>query len=123
MVLTLPEMKKSIIVVAMVTGFCLTVNSCSGDKAEKTNTDSAVNTTTPVSENGKSIFDANCIVCHGDDGMAGVMGAADLSKSTINHLTVISIIKSGKNAMRAFGSELNESQLEMVATYAESLRK
>jgi mono/diheme cytochrome c family protein len=51
------------------------------------------------------------------------MGAKDLATSTINHETVVAIITSGKNGMKAFSPELNAEQIEAVAKYAESLRK
>ena len=63
------------------------------------------------------------MLCHGGDGKQNTMGAADLSTSTIEHTSVVGIITSGKNTMKAFSPELNAEQIEAVAKYAESLRK
>jgi cytochrome c6 len=72
---------------------------------------------------GKALYEAKCTVCHGSDGKKGTMGAADLTTSTISHEAALTIIKNGKNSMTAFGGQFDESQLEAVAKYAESLRK
>lgn len=76
-----------------------------------------------ASVNGNALYEAKCVMCHGDDGKAGTMGAADLSSSKLDHNVVVATIKSGKNSMKAFSPELNDEQIEAVAKYAESLRK
>jgi mono/diheme cytochrome c family protein len=100
------------------------VQSCGNNEPAKTPVDSTnPQAKVSASVDGKTLYDDKCVVCHGEDGKAGTMGAADLSGSTINHPTVVATIKNGKNAMKAFSPELNDAQIEAVAAYAESLRK
>lgn len=73
--------------------------------------------------NGKAIFETKCTACHGSDGKAGIMGAFDLTTSTVNHEGMVAIIKNGRNAMKAFANEMTAEEIEAVATYAESLKK
>ena len=96
--------------------------SC-GNDVEKTIPDTTP--TASVSEyiNGEVLYSEKCTMCHGADGKQNTLGAADLSTSSLNHETVVAIITSGKNGMRAFSPELSPAQIEAVAVYVESLRK
>lgn len=100
--------------------------SC-GDNEPKYGKDSTMKDSAPASVsasvNGSALYEAKCVMCHGDDGKAGTMGAADLSSSKLDHSVVVTVIKSGKNSMKAFSPELNDEQIDAVAKYAESLRK
>ncbi len=83
----------------------------------------AMETISTSTVNGKELFDASCVSCHGTDGKLGVMGASDLSISTLDLVTCIDIIKDGKGAMTAFSGALNDDQIIAVAEYIETLRK
>lgn len=75
--------------------------------------------TTP--EVGKAIYEANCMVCHGEDGKKGAMGATDLTTSTMSEDEIKSIIRNGKGAMPAVS--LSDEHLEAVTEYVKILKK
>ena len=70
---------------------------------------------------GKEIFTANCTVCHGADGKAGVGGASDLSVSTLSTEEAGKVIVGGRNSMPKFSYE--GEQLKALTDYLESLKK
>ncbi|MGZ4056571.1 MAG: c-type cytochrome [Bacteroidia bacterium] len=72
---------------------------------------------------GQDIFSQNCVSCHGEDGKAGLSGAADLSTSTLSLQAKIDIIKNGKNGTMPSYSALNDEQIKAVAEYTETLKK
>lgn len=72
---------------------------------------------------GKIIFEAKCVLCHGADGKLQLSGAKDLSVSKLTKTEVIEMVKSGKGLMPGFNDEFNEQQLNALADYAEGLRK
>lgn len=78
--------------------------------------------TEPVSE-GKIIFEAKCVLCHGNDGKLMLNGAKDLSVSKLSAAEITENIKQGKGLMPGFKDELNEDQLKALTTYVEGLRK
>src|ERR1035437_5100003 len=65
--------------------------------------------------NGKELYDAACISCHGVDGKLGKMGARNFSESTMDITARIEIIKKGKVAMKPFGGILTDEQIKAVA--------
>lgn len=71
---------------------------------------------------GKSIYESQCIGCHGPTGQAQLSGAKDMTLSELNMDEVIHIIKKGKNAMPAYERMLSEEQTKAVAEYVVSLR-
>jgi cytochrome c553 len=73
--------------------------------------------------NGQELFKAGCISCHGADGKLGLMGAPDLSISTMGLAEKMELIKNGKGAMTPFAEILTEEQIKAVAEYSESLKK
>jgi mono/diheme cytochrome c family protein len=78
---------------------------------------------TPKIADGKTIFETNCISCHGADGQAGVAGAANLSTSALDANSKVEIIRNGKGTMQAFGGALTEEEIQAVAAYIETLKK
>lgn len=73
--------------------------------------------------NGQELYSASCAKCHGADGTLNLLGAKDLSVSTMDLNARIEIIKNGKNAMTPFFGMLNEEQIKAVAEYTETLKK
>jgi mono/diheme cytochrome c family protein len=116
-------MKKAISITLFTGLLIFSVQSCGGDKTQPSGNDSTKTTTVSASLDGKSLYDAKCVSCHGTDGKAGVMNAADLSSSKIDHATACATVKNGKNMMKAFGSEMNDAEIDAVVKYAEMLRK
>jgi len=66
---------------------------------------------------GESLYKANCLVCHGNDGKLGLSGSKDLSVSTLNSDAIKDMILHGKNSMPA--AQLNEAQATMVTEYVQ----
>ena len=72
--------------------------------------------------NGKELYEAACVSCHGVDGKKGLMGARNFSESTMDLPARIEIIKKGKVAMKPFGKILTDEQLKAVAEYTLTLK-
>ena len=72
---------------------------------------------------GKVIYLENCVRCHGGDGKAGNLGAADLSTSKLEKEMTFTVIKEGKNAMTGFFATLNDDQIHAVMDYIATLKK
>lgn len=81
------------------------------------------NSTTPGIVDGKSVFETNCISCHGADGQAGVAGAANLATSELDLNSKVEIIRNGKGTMQPFGGALTEEEVQAVAEYIGTLKK
>jgi mono/diheme cytochrome c family protein len=72
--------------------------------------------------NGQELYNASCTSCHGADGKLGLMGAPDLSVSSLDIANRIEIIKNGKGAMAPFGGTLTDDQIKAVAEYSATLK-
>ncbi len=83
----------------------------------------SMETITESDVNGQKLYTASCAKCHGEDGKLNLLGAKDLSISTMDLNARIEIIKNGKNAMTPFSGMLNEEQIKAVAEYTETLKK
>lgn len=71
---------------------------------------------------GKEMFEATCISCHGENGKLMMSGASDLSVSGINRDSVISVITNGRNTMLPYQSAYSAEQIEKLADYVITLR-
>lgn len=84
--------------------------------------DSAAAPAAGLALDGQKIYSDNCAKCHGDDGKAGVLGASDLSVSTMDAAARTEIVKNGKNGtMPAFNSQLSSEQIDAVVGYIGTL--
>lgn len=83
----------------------------------------AMENITESTVNGQEIYNASCALCHGEDGKKALMGAPDLSASTIDIAARIEIIKNGKGNMGGFSASLTEEQIKAVAEYSATLKK
>jgi len=70
------------------------------------------------SMDGKELFKANCVVCHGNDGKLGASGAKDLSTSTMDVAEMKQIILNGKGLMPS--ANVNDEQASAIAEYVNS---
>ena len=70
-------------------------------------------------EAGKALYTAYCVVCHGEDGTAGLSGATNLRLSTKTKEEKESFIRIGKGAMPAF-SNLSDSEIDALLLYTDS---
>lgn len=66
---------------------------------------------------GKSLYEANCKLCHGEDGKLAAMGAADLSKTAMDANTIKQTILNGKGNMAKI--EMSEEQAMAIASYVD----
>jgi len=78
----------------------------------------AVPTEGIASNDGKSLYEANCKLCHGDDGKQGAMGAADISKTAMDVNAIKQTILNGKGSMVKI--EMSEEQAAAISSYVES---
>lgn len=67
---------------------------------------------------GKSLYEANCKLCHGDDGKLGAAGAKDISVTQMDVATIKQTILQGKGMMNKI--EMTDEQAAAVAAYVES---
>lgn len=72
---------------------------------------------------GAQLYSENCVICHGQNGKAGMSGATDLSTSVLSHEATVNVIANGRNGMRAFSNQFSKEEIEAVAKHVESLRK
>ena len=77
----------------------------------------------PHSDNGRSLFQENCVRCHGEDGTKGLLGARNLRKSRITDSAIIYRISNGKRFMPAFKKRLNSEDILQLAAYIKTLRQ
>jgi cytochrome c6 len=73
-------------------------------------------------ENGKIIFQNNCIGCHGHDGKLGKHGAKNLQISKLNDSKLLKIVSDGKWVMPKWKNILTSEQLSAVIMYVKTLR-
>lgn len=71
-----------------------------------------------ASNDGASLYTANCIMCHGADGKLGLSGAKDLSTSQLDVSGIKEVILHGKNLMQRV--MVNEEQAGAIAEYVNS---
>lgn len=71
---------------------------------------------------GKAIYNAQCVVCHGADGTAGLSGAKNLQTSQKNTEEIQSIINTGKNTMPKMEGKFDEQELKALVQYVNGLK-
>lgn len=76
-------------------------------------TDAAVATST----DGKELYEANCRLCHGDDGKLGASGSKDISVTTLDHAGITQVILEGKGMMNPV--RVSPEQADAIARYVE----
>jgi len=75
-----------------------------------------------ITEHGKALFNAQCVVCHGEDGKANLAGAKDLTISVKTDEEIAELIKNGKNAMPGMAKIYNEEEINALIKYVTTLR-
>lgn len=68
-----------------------------------------------AANDGKALYEANCKLCHGDNGKLGMAGAKDISATVLEIDGIKEIIIHGKGAMPA--AAVNEEQAKAIADY------
>lgn len=72
---------------------------------------------------GKALFNANCVICHGENGDMQKVGAKNLQTSELGDSEVKSIILNGKNSMPPYKKILDETEVDALVQYVKSFRK
>ncbi|HET9099821.1 MAG TPA: cytochrome c [Acidobacteriaceae bacterium] len=82
-------------------------------------------------DKGVTLFQANCLMCHGADGKGSTptgqaLKAANLHSPAVVKMSnkqLVNVISNGKNAMPGFGSRLTPHQIESLVSYIRTLQK
>lgn len=72
---------------------------------------------------GKSNYEKNCVMCHGEKGNAMVLGAFDLNASTLEDAQMHEIISNGRKTMPAYKDALTPQEITEVVGYIRTLNK
>lgn len=72
---------------------------------------------------GKALYNAQCKICHGEDGTAGLSGAKNLQSSVYPDKDIRYIIESGKNTMPKMEGIFTDQELSAMVVYVKGLRK
>ncbi|MBO1514552.1 PQQ-dependent dehydrogenase, methanol/ethanol family [Metabacillus bambusae] len=89
----------------------------SNEEEQKSPDDKGTETTANVDE-GRTVYEANCLACHGRDGADGHNGP-NLQKSEIakDHNKVVEKINQGGTSMPSFEGNLSEAEINSIADY------
>lgn len=68
-------------------------------------------------ENGKKVFENNCLSCHGAEGAGGSGPNLQKSDVTEDREATLKKIKNGGGGMPAFGDMLSEQEIQDVTEY------
>ncbi|MBI3448856.1 MAG: c-type cytochrome [Acidobacteria bacterium] len=80
-----------------------------------------------VAEDGKTLFDAKCALCHGKDGVAKSTGKGSKNfndaefQKTATVESITKLMTDGKNKMPSFKEKLNAEQMKMIADHVKTL--
>ena len=66
--------------------------------------------------NGKTMYNAICVYCHGETGTGGHGGGAELT-SALSVEAIMAMLSTGKNTMPNFRGAMTVEQMHDVATY------
>jgi mono/diheme cytochrome c family protein len=80
---------------------------------------------------GKSLFESNCVLCHGDDGMGktpagAALGAHNLASAEVSKKSdgeLAETITQGRNKMPSFGKKLSDADIHELISYIRELQK
>ena len=74
---------------------------------------------------GRSLYVANCAICHGQDGRSVMPGAPNFDRGTTTLLradmTLLRAIRAGKNAMPAFQGRMSDPDILDVIAFMRTL--
>lgn len=90
-----------------------------------------LSTAAHAQNNGATLFQSNCLMCHGADGKGSTPTGQALKVVNLHSPEVVkmsdaelaNVISKGKKSMPAFGSRLTSSQIESLVSYIRTLQK
>jgi alcohol dehydrogenase (cytochrome c) len=65
---------------------------------------------------GRQVYETTCVICHGEDGKGGHVGAASLAELR-DVAATIQIVSAGRNTMPAFSTSLSLEQIRDVSAF------
>lgn len=84
---------------------------------------SGVESEQTASIDGKTIYQRECVLCHGESGDKGVAGSANLIQSVLSLDERVYVITHGRGIMQPFKNKLTPGEIEAVARYTQELKK
>ena len=110
--------------------FLILISACllgcsAGDKPVEKHRELSISQNKRIAKtiDGKEIYQANCLVCHGENGDMMAAGAKDITISTLSLEETINQITNGVGMMMPYKGILDEASIEAVAKYSMELRK
>jgi cbb3-type cytochrome c oxidase subunit III len=85
--------------------------------------------TAKAADTGESLFKANCVVCHGDDGRGSAVGKSlgvpdlHVKVTTMTDAQIATQIENGKGNMPPFKSSLDHEKVEKIVAYVRTFGK
>lgn len=76
-----------------------------------------------ISTNAGALYVKFCVNCHGDNGMLGKFGAANLAFTTMGTQQKIEIIANGKGVMAPYKDDMSTEEIESLAVYLTTLKR
>jgi uncharacterized membrane protein SirB2/cytochrome c5 len=73
---------------------------------------------TIASNDGKSLYEAKCSLCHGNDGKHGTAGALDLSITKLDAAGILEVVSNGRGAMPK--PALSAEEANAITEYVQS---
>jgi cytochrome c6 len=73
-------------------------------------------------QQGKILFERNCIRCHGKNGAKGFLGAKNLQKSGMEDQQLATIISNGKRIMPSWKDKLSADEIKVIIVYIKTFR-
>lgn len=118
-------MTRIIIGVAVAISLCLAWG-CAKKEADRGPSSPAASDTAvaqrSATDGGQVLYESKCSVCHGSDGTAGIAGAANLQRTSLDTVALQRIIADGRNAMPAFKTSFSETEIRDLAGYVKTLK-
>ena len=71
---------------------------------------------------GKTLFERNCVRCHGKNGAKGFLGAKNLQKSKLRDEQLTEIIANGKQIMPSWKNKLTAEEISVILAYIKTFR-
>jgi len=103
------------------------VDTLPATPAQKTPTDTANAILADIQktnvENGKALYEANCLRCHGPEGISNAAGVPNLAEGGCPKRELRGMIHSGRGLMPSFKDKLTSQEIGQLVNYVLFLRE